>query len=70
MAVALVSKILVGLGDGPEWGGGLDTIWAFCFRTSAGVRMKQETSSPDEEARELVIGLGMGVDWRRDLVDS
>lgn len=29
----------------------LETIWAFCFRTSAGVRMKQETSSAVDEAR-------------------
>lgn len=29
----------------------LVTIWAFCFRTSAGVRIKQETSSAVDEAR-------------------
>ena len=27
-----------------------ETIWAFCFITSAGVRMAQETSSAKEEA--------------------
>lgn len=35
------------------------TICAFCFRTSAGVRMKQETSSPVEEAAAWRIGRGM-----------
>lgn len=29
----------------------LVTIWAFCFSTSAGVRMKQDTSSAVDEAR-------------------
>jgi hypothetical protein len=31
---------------------------AFCLSTSAGVRIKHETSSPVEEARELIIGVG------------
>lgn len=53
--VALPSKTLLPL-DGPV----LDfrTICAFCLRTSAGVRMKQETSSPVEEAIECTIGVG------------
>ena len=35
------------------------TIWAFCLRTSAGVRMKQETSSPIQEAAEWIKGAGI-----------
>ena len=34
------------------------TIWAFCLRTSAGVRIRQEISSAVEEDRELIIGVG------------
>lgn len=47
------------------------TICAFCLRTSAGVRIKHETSSPVDEAREWVMGTGRGV-WseRRDLLPS
>lgn len=35
-----------------------ETICAFCFSTSAGVRMKQETSSAEEDAIELIMGVG------------
>lgn len=34
---------------------------AFCFRTSAGVRIRQDTSSPLQEAIELINGVGS---WR------
>ena len=46
--VALPSKIL--LDDGERWG--WETICAFCLRTSAGVRIKHDTSSPAEDATE------------------
>ena len=56
------------------------TICAFCLRTSAGVRMKQETSSAMEEAAEWMTGVGisgvlLGPDvglrrWRMVLVPS
>ena len=56
------------------------TTWAFCLRTSAGVRMRQETSSPMAEAAEWMKGVGirgvLEVDrvglrvWRRDFVPS
>lgn len=35
------------------------TIWAFCFSTSAGVRMKQDTSSAVDEARASRTGIGI-----------
>ena len=35
-----------------------ETIWAFCFITSAGVRMAQETSSAKEEAEAWIRGRG------------
>ena len=48
--VALPSKSL--LDEDIEGEEDFRTICAFCLRTSAGVRMKQETNSPVEEARE------------------
>jgi hypothetical protein len=40
-------------------------ICAFCFITSAGVRMAQEMSSAREEAAEWMMGCGRsGVEWR------
>ena len=53
-----------------ERGEGAVTIWAFCLRTSAGVRIRQETNSPVEEARECVIGVGREVWTKRALVAS
>ena len=41
------------------------TICAFCLSTSAGVRMKQDTSSAMEEAAEWRIGRGIRGWWRR-----
>lgn len=38
---------------------GLSTTCAFCFRTSAGVVIRQATSSPEEDARAWVSGVGM-----------
>lgn len=35
-----------------------DTICAFCFITSAGVRMAQDTSSASEEAAAWITGVG------------
>ena len=35
------------------------TTCAFCLRTSAGVRMKQETSSATDEAAECINGVGI-----------
>lgn len=35
-----------------------ETICAFCFITSAGVRMAQETSSAREEAEAWIKGVG------------
>ena len=35
------------------------TTCAFCLRTSAGVRMKHETSSPIEDATEWITGVGI-----------
>lgn len=35
-----------------------ETIWAFCFITSAGVRMAHETSSAREEAEAWIKGVG------------
>ena len=68
--VALLSKILV-LGAEDGLGGCRDdTICAFCFRTSAGVRMVHETSSPVAEARAWASGRGRGVVTRRDFVAS
>lgn len=41
-------------------------ICAFCLRTSAGVRMKQETDSAMEEAMPWMTGVGRGwVNGRR-----
>lgn len=40
--------------DGPR----APTICAFCFSTSAGVRMKQETSSAEEDAIAWTTGVG------------
>lgn len=34
------------------------TICAFCFRTSAGVRIRQETISAVDEAMAWIIGVG------------
>lgn len=57
----------------------LRTICAFCLRTSAGVRMKHDTSSPVEEASACMTGVGKSgfpegreglVVWRMDLVAS
>ena len=57
-------------------------ICAFCFRTSAGVRIRQETASAREEAVACRRGVGIRGDWnslgesvwlrewRRDLVAS
>lgn len=72
--------------EGEEGEEGFRTIWAFCLRTSAGVRMKQATSSAVEEARAWRRGVGIrgfgwleereedgrvGLRrWRRDFVDS
>ena len=64
--VALPSKILLEAGTRCE----RDTICAFCFSTSAGVRMRHDTSSPIEEAAECVIGVGRVVWLSRDLVPS
>lgn len=36
-----------------------DTICAFCFITSAGVRMAQDTSSAREEAVAWIMGWGI-----------
>lgn len=41
-----------------ELAAGTRTICAFCLSTSAGVRMKQETSSAAEEATLSIIGRG------------
>ena len=56
------------------------TICAFCLRTSAGVRMKHETSSAMEEEAEWIRGVGIRGElagpmvgfrrWRRVLVPS
>ena len=35
------------------------TTCAFCLRTSAGVRMKHDTSSPIEDATEWMTGVGI-----------
>lgn len=64
--MALPSKTLLDEGERGEW----DTIWAFCLRTSAGVRIKHETSSPAEEATELVTGVGREVWPSIDFVPS
>lgn len=50
--------------EGPE------TICAFCLRTSAGVRMKQETSSAVLEAAVWAMGCGREVSARTDLTAS
>ena len=65
MTVAFPSKAFVWLDED------VFTICAFCLSTSAGVRMRHETSSPVEEARECAKGRGSGV-WfvRSDLVPS
>jgi len=55
--VALPSKILLDVGERCE----RETICAFCLRTSAGVRIRHDTSSAIEEAAECVIGIGRGV---------
>ena len=66
MIVALPSKILFeGLALVLR-----ETIWAFYFKTSAGARMRHDTSSPVPEAREWATGRGSGVWARRDLVPS
>ena len=64
--MALPSKILLEDGTCCE----RDTIWAFCLRTSTGVRIKQDTSSPVEEAIEWAIGVGKGVWFSSVLVPS
>lgn len=45
-------------------------IWAFCFRTSAGVRIRQETSSAVLEATVWDRGVGREVWERRFLAVS
>ena len=52
--MAVLSKALVGAEEED-----FCTICAFCLRTSAGVRMKQDTSSAMEEAAEWIIGMGI-----------
>ena len=50
-----------------------ETTWAFCFRTSAGVRMRQETSSATQEEKEGRRGGGISRGesrGKRTLVDS
>lgn len=70
MSKAPVLACAWGWGFEDEGGGGLvegeeeevgsrTTTWAFCLRTSAGVRMRQETSSPVEEARAWRMGRGI-----------
>ena len=59
--VAVPSKAFVRAGAEEDDEEDFLTICAFCLRTSAGVRMRQETSSPVEEAREWVIGVGSAV---------
>lgn len=49
-----MSKVLVGAEEED-----FCTICAFCLRTSAGVRMKHDTSSAMEEAAEWMIGRGI-----------
>lgn len=49
---------------------GADIICAFCFMTSAGVRMAHDTSSAREEDIAWVTGVGRAVVERRDLMDS
>ena len=79
MSVALPSKslLLVFVDDVVEED--LRTICAFCFKTSAGVRMKHDTSSPVEEASACMTAVGNNgvpegrqglVVWRTDLVAS
>ena len=77
--VALPSKILLPVFAVELNDEDLRTICAFCFRTSAGVRMRHDTNSPVEEARACITGVGnrgspediagLAV-WRRDLVVS
>lgn len=55
--VALPSKSLLEVGERCF----RDTICAFCLRTSAGARIRHDTSSPAEEATEWVIGVGSAV---------
>lgn len=43
-----------------EVGEFMSRTWAFCFRTSAGVRIAQETISPREEERAWIRGVGRG----------
>jgi hypothetical protein len=44
-----------------------DTICAFCFITSAGVRMAQETSSAREDALAWMKGVGMRPSGRAEV---
>ena len=56
--VALPSKILLLVFTGEVFDEDLRTICAFCFRTSAGVRMKHDTISAVEEAMAFITGAG------------
>lgn len=54
--------IIFNVTEGPPFRVGVDedtTTCAFCFRTSAGVRMKQETHSAREEEMAWTKGVGM-----------
>ena len=86
--VALLSKLCTGfatlwaLGVEDDEDGAVSrrTTCAFCLRTSAGVRIKHETSSATEEEMELRMGRGRrgvglfdegeGMEDKRDLVAS
>lgn len=59
VAFAVEAAVDVGRRPLPRWDRVI--IWAFCLRTSAGVRMKQETSSAVLEAKVWVRGVGRGV---------
>ena len=59
-------------GEVEEVEDGEGSIWAFCLRTSAGVRIRHETSSATEEERAWIMGEGRGADeaLRRDFEAS
>jgi len=48
--------------------GGVETIWAFCLITSAGVRMAQDTNSAREEAEAWTRAMGRTPSGEADVV--
>lgn len=58
-AISVAVLLFVAEGEGEDEGEDLLTICAFCFRTSAGVRRRQEIISPALDERLFITGAGI-----------